>query len=70
MTQTFQIEITSVPDREELVAEIWVNHEQLAELRRDAGQIRVQLYARSDGRPWDVSYSSLLGALSKAQNRL
>ena len=70
MPSTFQIELTSVPDRDDLVAEIWLDQDLFVELRLEAGEIRTQLYSRQDGKPWDVSHRDLLAALSKAEERL
>jgi len=70
MPQILKTEIASTPDREDLVAEIWIDQHLLAELRQEAGQVRIQIYARPDGRPWDVSHPDLLTALSGAEKRL
>lgn len=66
----FHVEIASVPDREELVGEIWVGEAQFAELRQEKGQIRVQLYAKADGGPWDLTYSELVRMLAETRSRL
>ena len=41
------IELVSVPDRDDLVAEVWLGQYLLAELRQEGGHVRVQLYPDS-----------------------
>lgn len=67
---TFRIQIASPPDREELVAELWVGSEQIAELRKQAGTVRVQLYACSGAPWWDVDYEELSSAFRRAHEYL
>ena len=67
---TFTVEIASVPDREDLVAEIWADTELMAELRYDEGELRVQLYAPPGGRSWDVPFDQLASVLQLARQKL
>ena len=64
------IELVSVPDRDDLVAEVWLGQSLLAELRNEDGQVRVQLYPDSSEKPWDVPYESLCSALAQARSKL
>ncbi len=66
----FSVEVTSVPDRDSLVAEIWLDRELLAELRYEYGSFKVQIYPAPDGQPWDVDYEAFSGALQRARERL
>lgn len=70
MSTDLQIQIASVPDREELVAEVWSGREQVAELRRTADGVRVQLYAPRDQRWWDFAYPDLVETLHRAHQEL
>lgn len=63
----FTIEVTSVPDREGRVAEVWLQQEQFAELRHEVDELRVQIYPRPDNRPWDVSWEHLVDTLRAAR---
>lgn len=63
------IEITSVPDRDDLVAEIWKGGDMLGELRHEDGGLRVQIYPAPSG-PWDVGYDDLVAVLSQAREKL
>lgn len=66
----FSIEVTSVPDRNDLVAEIWLGQELIAELRHEHDSLQIQLYQPPDGQCWDVPYEEFAGALTQARDRL
>ena len=40
----FIVEISSVPDRENLVAEIWYNETLVAEINQEKEQLEIELY--------------------------
>ena len=67
---SLDIKIASVPDRGRVVAELWFQDEQFAELNQEQDEIMVELYARSSGTPWIIPYSDLLFALREAKNDL
>lgn len=46
--KTFTVELTRVADRDDLVAEVWIGQELLAENRQEGGQVRLQ---RAGGTP-------------------
>ena len=64
------IELVSVPDRDDLVAEVWLGQSLLAGLRHEGGQVRVQLYPTASGQSWDVPYEALRAALVQARSKL
>lgn len=66
----FTVELASVPDRDDLVAEIWVGTELLGEIRFDDGALRVQIYPRPDAEPWDISLDELTSALHLARQKM
>ena len=70
MTGRITIDIASPPDREKLVAEIFVDHEQLCELNIEAGELAVELYPRRDGNPWQMPLQELMQALTRAKEKL
>jgi len=70
MSEKITIEIASVPDREGLVAELWIATEQICEIRSEDGQFRVQLYPRQNGIPWDIFADSFVSAMNKAISAL
>jgi hypothetical protein len=67
---TLTIELASVPDRDALVAEIWLGATLIAEVRREARVLLVQLYPSPTGLPFDVPYEELVAALMTAKARL
>ncbi len=70
MSQKIKIELASVPDREGLVAELWLDQSMLAELRKESGRIWLQLYAKDDGKPWDIEAQGLIDAVNNATMQL
>jgi hypothetical protein len=66
----FRIEIASVPDRDDLVAEVWCGAELFAELRHEAGDVSVQLYCPSRSGQWDMRLADLIAVLDNARERL
>ena len=42
--EKFKIEITSVPDREELVAEIWYNEFLICEINQESEFLEIEFY--------------------------
>ena len=44
--------IADLPDREELVAELWLDHEEWGEISKENGEVVLELYPRGDGEPW------------------
>jgi len=66
----FSVQVASVPDRESLVAEVWLGQEQLAELRYEPEGVRMQIYSAPSGQPWDVPYDEFIRVLRKARDQL
>ena len=66
----FEILITSPPDRELVVAEIYYNNEQWAEISQDTGNPIVQFYSPDHRKYWEFSYDEAIAVLEKAKQRL
>jgi hypothetical protein len=66
----FKVEIASVPDREEVVAEVWCGDELFAVLRQEAGGVAVQLYGPEDTKAWELRLPDLLAVLEQARGKL
>jgi hypothetical protein len=64
------ITIADPPDREELVAELWVGDHQLAELSREGGIELLEIYPWQAGPYWVLDYEEFLEALQEARRRL
>jgi len=70
MISNTRICISSPPDRQKLVAEIFFGDEQWAELNQERGDLRLEVYPRRDGRPWSLDFQEVSDALSRAKERL
>ena len=70
MHEAFRVCISSPPDREKLVAEIFVGNEQIAELSQEHSDLEIEVYPRRDGKAWFLGFNDLMGALTEAQRRL
>lgn len=67
----FTIEIASVPDRNEVVAEIWWGDAMVAELHRGIrGGVEIEIYATESHEPWSFDLTSWLAALAEAQRKM
>ncbi len=62
------IEITSPPDRDELVAEIWDNDQMIAELNQESENLELEVYCSENSIQLD--YESFLSALIEAKEKL
>ena len=67
----FTIEVASVPDRDDVVAEIWWGDAMVAESHRAAGGgFQLDIYPAESGDPWSFDLKSWLFALMEAQRKL
>ncbi len=62
--------ISSPPDREELVAEVFFDDEQFAEVNQERTEFEVEIYPRQNGQPWAVPLDFLAATLADARARL
>jgi len=69
MTNSLRIQVASVPDRDGLVVEVWLESEQVAELRKDDGAVLIQVYSRQSGW-WDFPYADFVDAFQRARAEL
>lgn len=66
----FTIEITSVPDRDELVAEIWLDDTMIAELNQeDKDCLELDIYS-NEGKLITLNYNNFTDALKAAKEKL
>jgi hypothetical protein len=67
------IQIASVPDRENLVAELWYNDEQWGEVSRENGITKLEIYPRinkDNPNIWSFDLSEVIAKLQEAQKNL
>lgn len=65
-----EILITSPSDREQLVAEIWCDDIQLAELNEEEGRPVLEIYPRPTGEAWILDFNDLIDLLQRARTAL
>lgn len=70
MNPKSRICISSPPDREKLVAEIFFDEEQWGELNQEQGLLILEIYPRRDGKPWVLEPEVVVSALREAEERL
>lgn len=63
----FKIEITSVPDRSNLVAEIWYDENLLAEINQEEEELKVELYNTQKA---IFIFKDFIAALEEAKQKL
>ena len=65
------VQIASVPDRNDVVAELWQGDDMVGEVQRTVdGQFMLEIYAKQGGSPWRINPDDLLVALTEAKTRL
>lgn len=63
--------ITTPPDRENCVFEIWAGPSQLAEVSHEPGKsIEIEIYPPVEGGKWNFKLEDLMTALHQATNNL
>jgi hypothetical protein len=70
MTQRMRITVASPPDRDRLVAEVFFDDIQWAEINQESDELEVEFYPRPDNRPWRVPLSIAVDALERAKAEL
>lgn len=70
MSENYRLCISSPPDRERLVAEIFFGDQQWAELHQEGPELVLEIYPRRDGKPWQLSFEVVTSALADARKRL
>ena len=63
------IEITSPPDRENLVAEIWLGNQMIAEINQENENLGLEIFADENGK-LELCYNDFYEALKKAKEKL
>ena len=69
-TEKFRITIASLPDRENLVAEILYKGVQWVEISQETEELTIQFYSHPRQRYWEFLLDEALEVLEKAKKRL
>jgi len=70
MNNNFTVEIASVPDREDLVAEIWLDDIMLAELSNHNCKTMLEIYPNNKSSRLSFECEDFIKALLSAENKL
>jgi hypothetical protein len=70
MSYQSRITISSPPDREKLVAEIFFQNEQWAEINQERDELLLEIYPKPDGGVWQIDLKEALEALTSARKQL
>jgi hypothetical protein len=66
----YRICLSSPPDREKLVAEIFFGDFQWAEINQDGAELQLECYPRPDGKQWSIPLATVEETLALAKERL
>ena len=67
---SIQLQLASLPDRENVVIELWLGNFQIAEVSNEHGQSQVELYSLPEACVMEISLDELIEALNKAKENL
>lgn len=67
---SISIQIASLPDRENVVAELWSGDKQVGEVSKEGAQPEIEIYPNPDGGPWWFPVDELLEAIARARGNL
>lgn len=65
-----EILVTDPPDRDSLVAEVWVDGMMFCEVRRVATECIIEVYSRPDSTPWELKLNEFEAAIARARQSL
>lgn len=68
--EKYKLCISSPPDRDKLVAEIFIENIQWVEINQEKDFIEIEFYPRPDGKPWRIEYNDAMQALNEAKSKL
>jgi len=65
------LQVASVPDREQVVSEIWFGNDQVAEVSNESfDSFVIELYAPPGGEAWSFDLEDFQSILSRAKDNL
>ena len=68
--EDFRITIASLPDRENLVAEISYKNKQVAEINQETNNLIIQIYSYKDNGYWEFSLEEFQKVIEEAKQKL
>lgn len=70
MTTKMEITVGSVPDRENLVAELWYDNVMWCEISKEESDFTLEIYPNPSGKPWAFKFEEAVAFLQQAERRL
>jgi hypothetical protein len=70
MKPELTITIASLPDRENLVAELWFGDVQWGEINQEGGCLTLEIYPHHSGKPWAFKLDDVIKQIEQAKSRL
>ncbi len=70
MTTKMEITIASLPDRENLVAELWYDNVLWCEISQEEEDLTLEIYPHPTGKPWTFPFGEALTFLHQAKRKL
>lgn len=70
MKPELTITIASLPDRENLVAELWFGNMQWGEINQEGGSLTLEVYPQQSGKPWVFELNEVIKQVEQAKSRL
>lgn len=69
--KSLTLQIASLPDKENVVSEIWLGNDQVAEVSNEDGQtIRIEIFSPPDRGIWSFDLDVFETILAEAKNNL
>lgn len=69
--KSLTLQIASLPDKQNIVSEIWLGNDQVAEISYEDGQpIQIEIFAAPDRGVWSFDLSAFEAVLSEAKSNL
>jgi hypothetical protein len=70
MKPELTITIASLPDRENLVAELWFGDVQWGEINQEGESLTLEIYPHRSGKPWVFDLDDVIQQVEQAKSRL
>jgi hypothetical protein len=64
------VTIASVPDRDNLVAELWCENDLWGELSQEQGELKLDIYPAPNAQNWHLNYEELIGIIQESKEKL
>lgn len=70
MIESVRINVASLPDRDDLVGEIWFGDVEFAEVVIENRHLQIEIFPNPDGGNWNLSWKNLIDVVERAKIKL